>query len=101
MSTTLSNPLRVAVRSLEERIREPAQYCGCKEGRMCKHYYANQRHVISRDAERHTTEETGGAALGSPSHQTYLDLTGWGQVLVTPTTSPRLWRKLSKRAKRL
>ncbi|AXF52797.1 MAG: hypothetical protein [Circular genetic element sp.] len=84
--------------------KAPPRACGCKKERLCKHLYANLRSQRSADADRHTTEETGGGLLGGP-HQTYFDIGLHGVRIVGPNeTHPHLrrsYRFLNRKAKRL
>ncbi len=76
------------------------QGCGCSMAELCKHYYPNLRTQV-KGAEGHTagnTTDQGTAATALVP--TFLDITGMDQV-VTPRTSPRLHRLLSRRRQRL
>ena len=75
------------------------QGCGCSMAEVCKHYYSNTRPVFS-GTERHTEGDTGQGGAATPPVQTFLDVTGMDQV-VTPRTSPRLFKLLRRRSQRL
>lgn len=49
--------------------------CGCKMTVVCKHYYQNNRPVVS-GTERHTEGDTDLGAAATPPVQTFLDITG-------------------------
>ena len=73
--------------------------CGCKMSVVCKHYYQNNRPVVS-GTERHTEGDTDLGEAATPPVQTFLDITGMDQV-VTPRSSPRLYQLLRRRSQRL
>ena len=73
--------------------------CGCDSSRLCKHYYQNMRPDQS-GTERHTEGDTDSGAAATSPVQTFLDITGMDQV-VTPRTSPRLFKLLRRRSQRL
>ena len=73
--------------------------CGCDSSRVCKHYYQNNRPVVS-GTERHTEGDTDPGAAATPLVQTFLDITGMDEV-VTPRSSPRLFQLLRRRSQRL
>jgi len=73
--------------------------CGCDMSIVCKHYYQNNRPVVS-GTERHTEGDTDSGAAATPPVQTFLDITGMDQV-VTPRSSPRLFKLLRRRRQRL
>ncbi len=76
------------------------QGCGCSCAQLCKHYYPNLR-THSKGAEGHTagnTTDQGTAATALVP--TFLDITGMDTV-VSPGSSPRLFRLLSRRRQRL
>ena len=98
---------RIAVNNLCAKRpdhKAPPRACGCSPGKLCKHLYANLRSQLSADADRHTTETTGGGLLGAPL-QTYFDIGLHGVRIVGPNeTHPHLrrsYRFLNRKAKRL
>lgn len=61
---------------------EPPKVCGCRVGKVCKHYNSNMRQAIqSSDSRR---EETGGGSIGRPLVQTYFSISVSGTRIVGP-----------------
>ena len=73
--------------------------CGCNMSVVCKHYYQNNRPVVS-GTERHTEGDTDPGVAATPQVQTFFDPYGIDQV-VTPRSSPRLFKLLRRRRQRL
>lgn len=76
------------------------QGCGCSTAQLCKHYYPNLR-IQVEGAEGHTAGKTTDQGTAATTLvPTFLDITGMDKV-VTPGSSPRLYRLLSRRRQRL
>lgn len=73
--------------------------CGCKSGKICKHYYTNIRSQVQR-AESVPKETSGQGDAATPPVQTYFDDLGVYSPLITPGDG-RIWKLMDRKRQRL
>lgn len=62
---------------------EPPKVCGCRVGKVCKHYNSNMRRALQTSDSRREERPDGGA-IGSPLVQTYFSISVSGTRIVGP-----------------
>ena len=92
----IMNPEDLARRRRVAKLKRRG--CGCKMTVVCKHYYQNNRPVVS-GTERHTEGDTDPGAAATSPVQTFLNVDSFpGEMQVVTPSSKRLFKLLRRRS---